>query len=185
MVKQWIVGALTLTLGLTSCSKKQDPYACGGPDGAPPQAQRYRPMAGSMFAPPDHADMARLCREIGISEQKISRISDIVRNINKDMNGNILNIQQEELNVRKELLKDKPDIAVIRRSIEAKTKILADVEVAQIQRDLEIKALLSADEYERWTLRLAHKMRMRLPMPLNHEMMPPPMRDAPGTRMER
>jgi hypothetical protein len=161
--------AIILCIGLFACSKKADLSACGKQGGANAQLwQGHNPMPGPMFAPPDQEDMARLCKEIGISEQKVGKISSIIRQSLKGMNENIINIQQEELNVRKELLKDKPDIASVRRSIESKTKIFADIEVSQIQRDLDIKALLTTDEYERWVYRNSQRQRMR-----NHFPLPP------------
>jgi hypothetical protein len=51
----------------------------------------------------------------------------------------------------------------IKNAIIKKSQIFGDIEYAQIKRDMEIKSLLSQDEYDRWKSAMIKKMQLLLP----------------------
>ena len=72
-------------------------------------------------------------------------------------------MQREELNIREELLKEKPDLKAIQKSIAEKSKFFSEVEFAQIKRDLAIKGMLTRDQYDRLKSVTMKKMRSMMP----------------------
>jgi hypothetical protein len=109
------------------------------------------------------AELQNLLNEISIDKSVAAKIVAIARNFLSNFESRILKIQKEELNVKEELLKEKPDLQLIQNTIAKKTQIFAEIEFAQIKRDLEIKALLTQDEYDRWKSAMMQKMRMFMP----------------------
>lgn len=111
----------------------------------------------------DITELKIILEEVGVSKPVVENILTITRNFVAYLDGRLIRIHREELNVREELLKDKPDLNVVRDLTINKSKIFAEVEFSQIKRDLEIKSLLSKDEYEKWKSLMARKMRMMMP----------------------
>ncbi|OGJ92305.1 MAG: hypothetical protein A2268_06130 [Candidatus Raymondbacteria bacterium RifOxyA12_full_50_37] len=131
------------------------------------------------FIPPSAADIAKLCEVVGFDEQTGKKIMEIIRGFDTSMKERIIKVQREELNIREELLKDKPDLAYIQRSITNKTSLFAEIEMAQIKRDLDIKALLTPEQYERWSGAVFQKMRERMPQGMRDQGMPPMSQSTP------
>ncbi len=124
----------------------------------------------------DVMELQTLLTEIGINKPTIDKAVTIVRSSLTEFEGKLIKVQREELGIREELLKEKPDLKVIQNCINRKAQVFAEIEFSQIKRDIEIKALLTPDEYDRW--KAATKKRMK-------EMMPPMMcKEQPdGDRM--
>ncbi|MBN1757511.1 MAG: hypothetical protein JW863_04300 [Chitinispirillaceae bacterium] len=97
----------------------------------------------------DVSELHTILEEIGIKNQTIDKIVGITRTFIADFERNLIKVRREELDIKEELLKNKPDLAIIRKSITKKSSIFSEIEFAQIKRDLEIKALLTRDEYEK------------------------------------
>jgi superfamily II RNA helicase len=108
----------------------------------------------------DITELQNMMNEINIDKAVSVKIVTIARAFLKSMDERILKIQKEELSIKEELLKAKPDLQAIQNAIARKTQILGDIEFAQIKRDLEIKSLLTADEYDRWKSAMMQKMVM-------------------------
>jgi hypothetical protein len=107
----------------------------------------------------DPFKLKTLLVEIGINDRTIQQILTLVREFNKEMEERMLKIQQEELNIKNELLKDNPDLANIQKIISRKAQIFSDVEFSQIKRDISIKKLLTEDEFEMWKSKMREQMR--------------------------
>ena len=108
----------------------------------------------------DISELEKLMNEINISKSVSPKIITIARNFISFFNERIIKVRREELNLQEELLKDKPDLQAIQTLINRKTQIWAEIEFGQIKRDVEIKKLLTLDEYDRWK----SKMREIMPM---------------------
>jgi hypothetical protein len=140
-----------------------------GPGGLPdmPPLDGPSAMHSWMENPPlmmmNITELQSLMAEINIDKGVSAKIVAITRAFVKFLDERILKIQKEELNIREELLKDKPDMPAIQNAIARKTQILGEVEFAQIKRDLDIKSLLTVDEYDRWKSAIMVKLRERMP----------------------
>lgn len=108
-------------------------------------------------------ELQNLMNEINIEKPVSTKIIAISRGFLNSFETKILKVQKEELNIKEELLKDKPDMQAIQNAINKKSQVFGDIEFAQIKRDLEIKSLLSQDEYDRWKSAMMKKMKQLLP----------------------
>ena len=104
-------------------------------------------------------DLQGLLADISVEKSVSAKIVAIARGFMTTFDTKILKIQREELNIKEELLKGKPDLAAIQTSINKKSQIFAEIEFLQIKRDLEIKSMLTQDEYDRWKSAMMRKMR--------------------------
>jgi hypothetical protein len=107
----------------------------------------------------DPFKLKTLLVEIGINDRTIQQIITLVREFNKEMEERMLKIQQEELNIKNELLKENPDLGTIQKIISRKAQIFSDVEFSQIKRDISIKKLLTEEEFEMWKSKIREQMR--------------------------
>lgn len=126
-----------------------------------PMGPQERPFSPLMLQNP--AQLQALLDEIGVNKQSAEKIIVISRNFSKALDGRMISIQREELNIREELLKDKPDLQSIQNMINKKTQIFGEIEFSQIKRDVEIKSLLSDNEYEMWKSALMKQMQRMMP----------------------
>jgi len=152
----------------------QPPSGCGAMNGPQPgRMQGMEPPFG-----PDHranpignspqmmlnmAELQNLMNEININKNIAVKIISIARGFQALLDDRILKIQREELGIREELLKGKPDLQKIQAAISRKTQVFADIEFAQIKRDVDIKSLLTQDEYDRWKDAMMQKMKKAMP----------------------
>jgi hypothetical protein len=145
----------------------------GGHRGMENSVENPRPMMMNL------PELESLMAEINIDKAASAKIITISRSFLKSFEEKILKIQREELNIKEELLKDKPDLAVIQNAITRKTSVFGEIELAQIKRDLEIKSLLSQDEYDRWKSAMMKRMRKMMPGLLEKQKPNPEDRKAP------
>ncbi len=108
------------------------------------------------------ADLASLLTELNIEKATSSKIMTIARAFSTALEERVLKIQKEELNIKEELLKDKPDFPAIQSIIARKTQIIGELEFAQIKRDCDIKALLTQEEYDRWKALIMKRIRNQM-----------------------
>jgi hypothetical protein len=126
-------------------------------------------MHGSMGNPSpmmmNISDLKALMADISIDKAVSTHIVAIARSFLTLLDERVLKIEREEIAIKEELLKEKPDLAAIQATIAKKSQILSDIEFAQIRRDLDIKALLTQDEYDRWKSAMMQKMKQMMPRP--------------------
>ena len=124
------------------------PEKHGGPDELP------------FFASPvikDPAQLQALLDGIGVNKQSSEKIVALTKNFFKSLDSKIIKIQRYELDIKEEMLKDKPDLQSIQNFITKKTQLFGEIEFSQIKRDLEIRSLLSDDEFEKWKYAIIEK----------------------------
>ncbi|MGB7568617.1 MAG: hypothetical protein WBM07_12215 [Chitinivibrionales bacterium] len=105
-----------------------------------------------------------LMNDIGINKAVSAKIIGISRNFHSFLDEHVLKIQREEINIKEELLKNKPDIQMVQTAVTKKAQIFSEIEMAQIKRDIEIKSLLTQDEYDLWKSAMIQKMRQEMQM---------------------
>jgi hypothetical protein len=118
----------------------------------------------------DIAELKNLLADINIDKAISVKIIAIARSFLSSLDERIIRIQKEELKIKEEVLKEKPDLQAIQNAISRKTQIFGEIEFNQIKRDLEIKVLLTEDEYDRWKSVIMQKMRQMMP----NGQVPPP-----------
>lgn len=136
------------------------------PMGMPPPGGAPMGLRGPLENPPmmmNIAELQKLMADISIDKTVSAKIITITRTFLKTLDERILKIQREELNIKEELLKDKPDLQTIQATVNRKTAVLGEIEYLQIKRDLEIKSLLTVDEYDRWKSAMMQKMKLMGP----------------------
>ncbi|HAJ78391.1 MAG TPA: hypothetical protein DCO75_01350 [Fibrobacteres bacterium] len=130
-------------------------------------SQAPEPIMSGLENPPlmmmNITELQTLMNEINIEKPVSTKILAISRGFLNSFETKILKVQKEELNIKEELLKDKPDMQTIQNAINKKSQAFGDIEFAQIKRDVEIKSLLSQDEYDRWKSAMMKKMKQFLP----------------------
>jgi hypothetical protein len=109
------------------------------------------------------AEVVNLLNEINIEKSTSSKIVSIARGFLAFFEAKVLKIQKEEIAVKEELLKEKPDMQAIQNAVTKKSQLFSEIEFAQIKRDVEIKSLLTQDEYDRWKSAMMKKMRQLMP----------------------
>jgi hypothetical protein len=109
------------------------------------------------------AELENLLGEITIEKATSAKIVSIARGFLATFEAKILKIQKEEIAVKEELLKEKPDLQAIQTAVTKKSQIFSEIEFSQIKRDIEIKSLLTQDEYDRWKSAMMKKMRQMMP----------------------
>ncbi len=146
----------------------QPPVKDPGGNRVPVVAPLHLPgMPGVMEnSPPmilDVTELRNLLSEIGIAQQTTDKVTAIVRAFIAELDGRLIKVKREELNIKEELLKEKPDLKALQNYVAKKAVIFSEIEFAQIKRDLEIKSLLTQDEYDKWKSVMMKKMRQAMP----------------------
>ena len=137
------------------------PPMFGGPGGMHGSTDNPAPMMMDM------AELQKLMTEINIDKNVSAKVIAIARTFLKSLDERLIEIQREELNIKAELLKDNPDLRAIQTAVEKKSQVFSKIEYAQIKRDLDIKSLLSRDEYDRWKSAMMQKMHQMMPAFMN------------------
>ena len=136
----------------------------GGP--RPPMVAPFGPGGPTARQQPimmDIEEMKTVLNEIKVDKPSIDKTVEITRNFLSQLDGRLIKVQREELNIREELLKDKPDLSAVQGYINRKSQVFAEIEFSQIKRDVEIKALLSRDEYDALKSAMMRKMKHMRP----------------------
>lgn len=171
-----LISGIVLAPDISAQNMDPPPLPPPPPDGdkimlAPPDADR--PFSGNKgfhgemghpqgrFASPvirDPEQLQQLLDNIGVSKETSAKIITISKNFFKSLDGKIIKVQRFDLDIREELMKDKPDLKAIQNLINNKLQVFGEIELSQIKRDLDIKALLSDTEFEKWKKAVMHKM---------------------------
>jgi hypothetical protein len=125
------------------------PHQGGGPAGLPVTL--------------DITELQKQLADLGIPKISSEKTVTIVRGFLDEFSRLLIQVKREELNIQEELLKEKPDLKVIQGIVARKAKLFSEIEFAQIKRDIDIKAVLTRDEYERWKSEIMKKMRRMMP----------------------
>jgi len=171
MKKSMLSTALFIFAGAAICISQPSPLTSDEPN--PGKMPMMTPFGGppgmhsSIENPPpmmmNPAELQKLMAEISIDKSISTKIMAISRTFVNFLNEHIIKVQREELNIKEELLKEKPDMQAIQSVINKKSQIFGEIEYAQIKRDLDIKSLLTQDEYDRWKSAMMQKMRQMMP----------------------
>ncbi len=141
---------------------KPDPH---GNTGNGPQHCEQGMLPGAMMPPvmplPDNSELAGILQQVGVNPDATKKILDINKDFTKTFSVKIISVQREDLNLRSELLKDHPDLSAVKEILTRKSKVFSEIEFAQIKRDLDIKDLLSPDQFDKWKSITMQKMHDR------------------------
>jgi len=82
-----------------------------------------------------------------MSEDQLSKIDTIQKKAIIDIEKKQLELQQERLNIKEELFLDSPDLTKIKSIVDKKASIASELEYLTIKRDLDIKAIMSKEQF--------------------------------------
>lgn len=94
-----------------------------------------------------HIDMMK--KDLGLSDDQVKKIQDLMNANFKEMELKRIGIEKAFLNIREELLKDEPDLTKIKSIIDQKSVLEADMEFNVIKRDLDIKPILTKEQFDK------------------------------------
>jgi len=79
----------------------------------------------------------------------------------KEQQKKRLDMKELRLKIRRELLKDNPDVSVIKSYIDKNARIQADLELARIKHILQLKKILSKEQFVSFQRMMKRRMMMR------------------------
>jgi Spy/CpxP family protein refolding chaperone len=91
-------------------------------------------------------------KNLGLTEDQTTKIKSMMNDSVEQVNKIRIDIQRLNLDLREELIKDKPDLAKIKTIIDKKSSLQGEVEMLLIKRDLDIKSVLTPDQIEKWKI---------------------------------
>ena len=89
-------------------------------------------------------------KALDLNDAQVEKISVIMRNSTEEINKKKIDVQRNALDLKEELIKDKPDLNKIKTFVDKKASLQADTEMFLIKRDLDIKAVLTPDQLANW-----------------------------------
>jgi Spy/CpxP family protein refolding chaperone len=119
-----------------------------------------------------NANIDEMKKELGLSDDQAKRISTIMLDSWKQIEEKHIALQRTMIDLREQLLKDQPNLTEIKRIIDRKSAVVAEIEFITIKRDLDIKAVLTPEQFNRWkSLRRPGKQRFfdRPFPPMHHD----------------
>lgn len=125
------------------------------------QMRNMRPMMekgfmGLMVISPDLAD------KIGLSEEQKGKLDDIITDHRKDMIKTNADISLAEIDLKKLLRQDNPDLNLVKEQIKKISDMKADKEFAQIKTAIDTKNILTKEQQEKLKeLRKENRPQMR------------------------
>lgn len=112
-----------------------------------------------MMAPPFNVKaLEAMMANMGIDKGVSAKIVAESRLCIKTLEEKHIALMRADLDIREELVKDKPDLRIIAPFVDKKMKVLGDIELCQLKRDIAIKALLSPEQFELWKEEFIRKM---------------------------
>lgn len=94
--------------------------------------------------------MQELREDLDLSEEQFKQVENILQKSSQtlfDARGQLLS---QFWNIRDELLKEEPDLKKIRKYLDEKSSIIANMEYTSLSRDLRLRAILPKEELEDW-----------------------------------
>jgi len=108
--------------------------------------------------------MEKVLEEAGVAKSTITKLADMGKTCRTTMEGTMIKVQREELNIREQLLKDAPDMQAIKTSVNNKAQLMADLEFSKITMEQDIKALVSKEDMEKIMTTLKEKRQDKMKM---------------------
>lgn len=114
------------------------PVAYGGPMGGVVDIGRLREQL-------ENSGVSR-----SVAEEIVSGTRDYLRTLQKKH----IALRRLELDIREQMLEEQPKLKRIKSLIEAKMKVMGEIEYERIKRDVEIRKKLTEEQYEAWRSRV-------------------------------
>jgi Spy/CpxP family protein refolding chaperone len=87
---------------------------------------------------------------LGLNDNQVEKIKTIMKDATEEINKQKIEIQRCNLDLKEELIKDKPDMNKVKSTVEKKFSVQAESEMILIKRDLDIKAVLTPEQLSNW-----------------------------------
>jgi len=100
--------------------------------------------------------------QLGLTDDQVKKLIDLTDETRKNIEIKQIEVDKVMLSIREEMLKDNPDIAKIKSLVEKKHSIMAEIEVLMIKRDLDIKGILTKEQFDKLRLYFGRMQRKRM-----------------------
>ncbi|HBE01799.1 MAG: hypothetical protein A2096_14440 [Spirochaetes bacterium GWF1_41_5] len=87
---------------------------------------------------------------LNLTPEQDTKVKELVQNLQQSMALKKITLERIDLDVQEEMIKDNPDIAKISKILEKKSPVLVEMELESIKKDLEIKKILTSDQWLKW-----------------------------------
>ncbi|MEK6793816.1 MAG: hypothetical protein AABZ39_03515 [Spirochaetota bacterium] len=102
----------------------------------------------------------QLKKVLALTDEQEKKITTIMADKQSKMERKGIDLERISLDLREELLKDNADINRVKGIIEKKANIMGDIEFLKIKGDLDIKAVLSKEQFEKWRMLVQSRAQM-------------------------
>ena len=103
----------------------------------------------------------RMAEALKLTPDQRKKIQTLRGQQQKEQQKQRLDMKELRLKIRRELLKDNPDISVIKSYIDKNARIQADLELARIKHILQLKKILSKEQFVSFQRMMKRRMMMR------------------------
>ncbi len=99
-------------------------------------------------------------QQLNLTEDQVKKIENLTIETREKIQIKHLEIQKIMISIREEMLKENPNLDTINSLLEKKHKIEAEIDFLTIKRDLDIKAILSPEQFSKWQLLIGRRKMM-------------------------
>ena len=103
----------------------------------------------------------RMAEALKLTPDQHKKIQTLRGQQQKEQQKQRLDMKELRLKIRRELLKDNPDVSVIKSYIDINARIQADLELARIKHILQLKKILSKEQFVSFQRMMKRRMMMR------------------------
>lgn len=103
----------------------------------------------------------RMAEALKLTPDQRKKIQTLRGQQQKEQQKQRLDMKELRLKIRRELLKDNPDVSVIKSYIDKNARIQADLELARIKHILQLKKILSKEQFVSFQRMMKRRMMMR------------------------
>lgn len=103
----------------------------------------------------------RMAEALKLTPDQRKKIQTLRGQQQKEQQKKRLDMKELRLKIRRELLKDNPDVSVIKSYIDKNSRIQADLELARIKHILQLKKILSKEQFVSFQRMMKRRMMMR------------------------
>ena len=85
-------------------------------------------------------------KELNLNADQIKKIESISDEAFKQIQSKQIDLERTNIDIKEQMLKDRPDLSVLKKLIDKKHSILSEIDFLQIKKDLGINSLLTSEQ---------------------------------------
>lgn len=107
-------------------------------------------------------DYGQLKKVLSLTDEQEKKITAIMADKQSKMERKGIELERASLDLREELLKDNADINRVKGIIDKKASVQGEIEFLKIKGDLDIKAVLNKEQFEKWRMIVQSRAQMMM-----------------------